>query len=129
MNLAGRNYLKRFIPMMVFYVVALMGVVWIFLHHPPHGVAAYLLASLPAVPIIGVIVIVGLYLGEEQDEFLRALQTRSMMWGIGLTLAITTVWGFIENFTKAPHLQGYLVFPIFCVAVCLSRGLIERRYR
>ena len=126
---ATRSYLFRFLPTMGFYIVALVSVVLVFRHHHPTGFIAYLLAILPAIPIIGVIAIVGLYLSEEKDEFQRALLVQSMVWGIGATLAFTTAWGFLEAFTEIPHLQPYLVFPIFCAFGGISSGLLKLRYR
>ena len=38
---------------------------------------------LPAIPIIGIIAVVGLYLAEEKDEFQRNLLIQSMLWGLG----------------------------------------------
>jgi hypothetical protein len=126
---AARSYLFRFFPAMGLYVVALVSVVLIFRHHHPTGVIAYLLAILPAIPIIGVIAIVGLYLSEEKDEFQRALLVQSMVWGIGATLAVTTAWGFLEAFTFVPHLQLTMVFPLFWFFVGVSTGILKMRYR
>ena len=50
--------------------------------HPPIG-AAYLLAVLPAFPIMGALVVTGLYLAEEKDEFQRQLLVESVLGGIG----------------------------------------------
>jgi hypothetical protein len=66
---------------------------------------------------------------EEQDEFQRMVVVRAMLWGIGLTLAITTVWGFIETFANAPHFPLYLVFPLFTSLFGLAQTPIRRSFR
>jgi hypothetical protein len=126
---ATRRYLYRFLTTMAFYVVLLPGAELAFKHYHPTGILAYALAILPALPIVGAIVVVGIYLGEEKDEFQRAMMNQSMIWGIGATLAFTTAWGFLEVFKLAPHLELYLVFPIFCVLAGISSGVLQARYR
>jgi len=44
---------------MTAYIVATFGATWTFKHHHPRGASMYLLASLPALPILAVLVIVG----------------------------------------------------------------------
>lgn len=126
---AVRHYLLRFTLAMALYVVFLLLAVWAFPRYHPAGLLAYLLAILPALPIIGVIGVVALYMAEEPDEFQRALLVRAMLWGIGLTLAATTAWGFLEVFRLAPHLDLYLVFPLFCVFAAIANGFVRLRYR
>jgi hypothetical protein len=65
----------------------------------------------------------------EPDEFARSLMVQSMLWGLGVTLSVTTVWGFMENFAAAPHLDLYLVFPLFMIAFGLAQPLVRARYR
>ena len=128
-NPAKRRYSARFRVVMTVYVVFLLLAVWVFKHYHPTGPAAYLLALLPALPIVGMIVVGGLYLAEEKDEFVRDVTVQSLLWGIGETLAITTVWGFLEDFVNVPHLDLYLVFPLFLFLVGVSTPFVKRRYR
>ena len=60
----------------------------------------YLLAVLPALPLVGSLVIVGLYIAEESDEFERSILVQSMLWGLGGALSVSTVWGFLSDFAK-----------------------------
>ena len=128
-NPALRRYLYRFLAAMAFYVVFLVGAVSAFTHLHPTGAAAYLLAILPALPIIGIIAIVGLYLAEEKDEFQRSLLVQGMIWGIGTTLSVTTALGCLEAFSLAPHVPLYLVFPAFCVFAGIANGVLKLRYK
>ncbi len=128
-NAAAKRYQYRFITAMAFYTFFLCAAVWIFPRYHPTGVLAYLLAILPALPIIGGIVVVGLYLAEEKDEFQRAILVQSMIWGIGVTLSLTTAWGFLEVFKLVPHIELYLIFPAFCAISGFASGILKARYR
>src|SRR5476651_1877313 len=102
-NAAVRRYSWRLLGAMLTYALFLCLAVWEFTHRHPTGAFAYLLAVLPSLPIIGGLVVVGQYLAEEKDEFQRAVLVQSMLWGIGATLAVTSVWGFLENFIQVQH--------------------------
>lgn len=128
-NAAIRRYQSRFLITMLFYMVFLFAAVWAFPRYHPTGALAYLLAILPALPIIGGIVVVGLYLAEEKDEFQRSVLVQAMIWGIGATLSLTTAWGFLEVFKLAPHIELYLVFPLFCVLTGVASSILKARYR
>jgi len=128
-NPAIKRYNYRGAVVMALYVVFLLLAVWVFKLHPPTGVAAYALAVLPSLPIVGMLVVAGLYLAEEKDEFIRNTQVQAMLGGIGGTLAVTSVWGFLENFVHVPHMDLYLVFPLFWVFVGVSMFVVKLRYR
>jgi hypothetical protein len=78
---------------------------------------------------MGMLVVTGLYLSEEKDEFQRELMVQSLLAGIGLTLASTTVWGYLEDFTHAPHLSLVWIFPMFWIFTGLSIPFVWMRYR
>lgn len=126
---AARRYTRRLLLTMVAYALLLIVVVFAFKHYHPTGALAYMLALLPAIPIIGVMAVVGLYLAEEKDEFQRNLLIQTMLWAIGATLATTSIWGFLEEFVNIPHLQPYLVFTLFWMFVGFAAPFISRRYR
>jgi hypothetical protein len=93
------------------------------------GGLAYLVAILPAFPIMGMLVVTGLYLSEEKDDFQRELMVQSLLGGIGLTLATTTAWGYLEDFAHAPHLSMVWIFPMFWIFTCLAIPFVWMRYR
>jgi hypothetical protein len=129
MSPAAKRYLIRFFPAMAAYVGVLFASIWLIRHENPQGLLLWALAIAPALPIIAVIAIMGLYLVEETDEFVRAMLVQAMLWGIGVTLAGCTAWGFLENVNLVPHLPLYLVFPIFCAAMGLAQPIVRWRYR
>jgi hypothetical protein len=126
---AGRRYLKRFWPTMIAYVVALFGATWTIRHYDPHGAALVVFSVLPALPVIAVIGVRGLYIVEETDEYLRQRVVSGMLVGIGFSLSVMTAWGFMEEAGVLPHLPGYFAFILWCAgwgaAQCVG-GLRER---
>ncbi|HRD27666.1 MAG TPA: hypothetical protein PLO65_05140 [Caulobacter sp.] len=126
---AGRRYLKRFIPAMVAYLVLIFGASYAFRDPGLTGPLAWAIAVAPALPIVAVIAIMGLYIKEETDEFQRRILIESMLWGFGVTLTVTTVSGFLEMYVHTPGLQSFWAFPIFCLAMGVSQLFVRRRYR
>lgn len=80
-------------------------------------------------PLIAAIVILGRYIREETDEFKRALFVESLLWATGMTMALTTAWGFVEMFIPSKHIPVLWVFPLFCVMAVASKFLVRRRYQ
>ncbi|MDO8902053.1 MAG: hypothetical protein Q7V15_11935 [Phenylobacterium sp.] len=125
---AMRRLMRRFWPLMAAYVVLLLSVGPI-IDAPTASLGAYLLAGLPALPLVGIIVSLALYLLEEADEFLKVRMVEALLWGLGAILVISTVWGFLESLAGAPQLPLHWLFPIFCVAMGLADLLARWRYR
>ena len=126
---AGRRYVYRLAPTMLTYVLFLYIAQSIFHHHHPTGLFAYVLAVLPALPLIGSLVVVGLYVSEESDEFERSILVQSMIWGLGGALSVGTVWGFLEDFTNAPHISIFYVYVFFWIFMGISQPFIRHKYR
>jgi hypothetical protein len=68
-------------------------------------------------------------MAEEKDEFRRAMLIQSLLGGIGLTLSVTTVWGFLEDFSLAPHISLVWIYPMFWIFTALTSPFVWRRYR
>ena len=127
-NAAQKLYVRRTLLITAAYllVVTLVAVVFKTLH--PTGPLAWAVAVFTALPTLGFLAITGLYLRDEKDEFLRTVQVYSMLGGIGLTLAVTTTWGFLEDFAHAPRLDLTWIYPIFWIAAALSYVVVWSRY-
>jgi len=123
-----KRYQQRFWPLMALYAVLILSMSWMIRHAPPPKPWFYLAAAAPAIPIIGVIAVFGAYVSEE-EEFRRMIIVRSMLWALGLVLAVSTVWGFLETLAGAPHLPLWWVFPVYCIGQGVAQPLIARRYR
>lgn len=127
MSPAMKRYQSRFWPLMAGYAVLIFGAAWLVKHGPPPGGWRYVVAVAPAVPLIGVFAVFGLYLAD-MEEFRRWIVVQSMLWALGLMLAFTTIWGFLEMLAEAPHLELWWVFPIYSVTQGIAQVLIGRRY-
>jgi hypothetical protein len=129
MTKAGRRYIYRLAPTMAIYLVFLFIAQWTFHHIHPTGLVVYFLAVLPALPLIGSLAIVGLYIAEESDDFERSIIVQSMLWGLGGALSVSTIWGSLEDFASAPHLSTFYVFLFFWIFMGISQPFIRMRYR
>lgn len=103
------RYQRRVVILSLIYAAFLLGAVYGFKHHLVSGVLAWIVAILPALPIIGIFAAIGLYLVEERDEYLRMLMVRQTLWASGFSLSIATVWGFLESFELVSHIEVYWV--------------------
>jgi hypothetical protein len=126
---AGRRYIYRLVPTMALYLLFLFISKWMFHHLHPIGIMVYLLALLPALPLVGSLAVVGLYIAEETDDFERSIIVQSMLWGLGGALSVSTIWGFLEDFANAPHISSFYVYVFFWIFMGISQPFIRMRYR
>jgi hypothetical protein len=103
------RYNWRVVWLSLLYSVLLIGAVYGFKHHLFSGAATYVAAILPALPVIGIFAAMGRYLVEEQDEYVRMLMVRQTLWASGFALSVATVWGFLESFDLAGHIDSYYI--------------------
>ncbi len=110
---AWKRYNWRVIWLSLLYAAFLLPAVYGFKHQlVPHS-AAYLVAVLPALPIVGLFIAIGRYLVEEQDEYVRMLMVRQTLWASGFTVSLATIWGFLDNFNLVGHIDGYWVVVVW----------------
>ena len=128
-NAAQRHYLVRMViaslMCIAFALIAKLG----FRSGHASGAIAYAVAALPAFPIMGALVGTALYMAEEKDEFRRAVLIQSLLWGIGLTLSATTVWGFLEDFSLVAHISLVYIYPMFWLFTALATPFVRTRYQ
>jgi hypothetical protein len=106
---AWKRYNWRVVWLSLLYAGALLFAVYGFKHRLLSGGIAYVVAVLPALPIIGIFAAIGRYLVEEQDEYVRMLMVRQTLWASGFALSAATVWGFLESFNVAGHVDAYYI--------------------
>ena len=105
---ALKRYVIRLLVLMSIYLVTLFAAVRLFRADSVSGPLAYLVAILPALPIIGVFWAVMRLLVEEPDEFIRLLHVRQSLFATGFCLTIMTIWEFLQNFDLvAPGNHGF----------------------
>lgn len=122
---AWKRYNWRLIWLSLLYGAFLLPAVYGFKHKLIAGVVAWIVAILPAIPIIGIFAAMGRYLVEEQDEYVRMLMVRQILWASGFTLSCATVWGFLDNFGLVGHVDGYWIIMVWFIGQ--SVGAIANR--
>ena len=120
-----RRYNMRVVWLSLLYSAFLIGAVYSFKHELLSGFAAYVAAILPALPVIGIFAAIGRYLVEEQDEYVRMLMVRQTLWASGFALSVATVWGFLESFDLAGHVDSYYIVVLWFgglgLGACINR--------
>ena len=117
---ALKRYNGRVILLSLFYAVFLLIAVYGFKHQLVPNALKYVIAVLPALPIIGIFAALGRYLVEEGDEYLRMLMVRQILWASGLTLSVATIWGFLDNFGLVGHADGYWLIAVWFLGLGLG---------
>src|SRR6476469_1451422 len=128
---AFRRYTWSVMLLMAGYALTLVGVNIYFDNNSPTGPLAYAAAVLPALPIVGVFIVIGRLLVElRSDEYVRMLMVRQTLVATGFALSVSTVWGFLESFHLAPHIEAYYFAVLWfaglgvggCANAVLERG-------
>jgi hypothetical protein len=129
MRPAMRRYSNRLAATMVLYFVILLAVTQAYREGLAVGPLGYLLAILPAIPILAIFVLYGRYFREETDEVMRDIVMTSLVWSGALTLCEATVWGFLETFGKAPNLWMWVVPVAFFAQLGITGAVAGRKFR
>jgi len=103
------RYNWRVVWLTLLYAGFLISAVYGFKHRLVPQPLMYPVAILPALPIIGIFVAIGKYLVEEEDEYVRMLMVRQVLWASGFALSLATVWGFLDSFDLVGHADGYYI--------------------
>ena len=80
MSIAQIRYISRLFTTSFIYIGVVFYAKWAFQHFHPTGFRVYVLAILPALPMVASLAVVGLYISEEKDEFQRTIIVRSVLW-------------------------------------------------
>jgi hypothetical protein len=91
------------------------------------GAVAFLVALMPVIPILAMIWVMGRYLVEEQDEYLRYKAMIASLAGLGLVLAVGSFWGFLETFGLVPHMPGWWAVPVWAIGMGLGQAWMSLR--
>jgi len=107
-SIATKRYLRRMVVLMTLYIGLIFLAGYVFRRAPPAAPLSYVLAVLPALPIIGVFWAVMRLLVEEPDEYMRMLHVRQCLFATGFCLTVMTIWEFLQNYeVVAPGSNGF----------------------
>jgi hypothetical protein len=100
----------------LFLLVFLTVITWkSFLPDLP-GPLHFLLALTPALPIAGMMAVVGRYVARETDEFIKTMVTQSVLWAAGCTLVAGIMLGSLAEFLpRMGHILPMLSVDLFCI--------------
>lgn len=124
---AARRYTRRFLLMMVAYGVLLTGATWIAKTFDLDGAALIALSILSTLPIAGGLAVMGLYLIEETDEYVRQRTAMGMLFSVGVLLSISTALGFLQQHEFIAGVDLLWAFPIWCVVASVAQCWIMWR--
>lgn len=126
---AGRRYVQRMGAVALVY----LGTVWVitrYIHqHHPTGSKLFVLAAVPAFDVIAMLVVVGMYLREEVDEFKRYQLIISILWAIGFTLALMAFIDFLRSYQSIAAPPPFMEFTVFWISMALVQGILSFRNR
>jgi len=125
---AARRFAVLFTISVISYVSSL-GFVFFFLRsHNLSQSAVIALAVIPAIAILAIIAAFGIFIKDLEDEFQRVVLERASLGATGCILAVTSLCGTLEMFTRLPRLPMFLIFPIFWFFFGLCAALARLYY-
>ena len=81
----------------------------------PAGVMLWALASLPLLPILGVLFLFGRYLRDERDEYKRDLTMRCLLWGTAGFIAVSLLGDYLRIYGWTGRMPPFLALWVFFV--------------
>ena len=126
---AGKRYQRRVLTTMAVYMALLFGSVSLVKHMHVQGFWLYVVAVLPAVPVIVVLAAMGRYLQEETDEYLRIVTMRSLLVGTAALMGVIVVNDFLQAIAERPSLPPFTCFMVFVLAFGMAQGVQKLQNR
>jgi hypothetical protein len=120
-----RRYFRVHLALTVLYIGLVLLASWLIPDNAAPTPMVIAFALLPGLVVLGWIWNMGRLLVEMQDEYLRMLEVRKMLWASAITLSICGGWGLVELFAAIPRLPVFYVFPIWCGGLAIGQ-LINR---
>jgi len=126
---AEKLYVRRIAVTMSVYVLLVFGATWAVRHGHVKGWWLYVCAVVPSLAILRLLQVVGLYLKEETDEFVRQQMVNSILWGTAVVLGLSAVSDFLRGYTGKGELPGFTIFIVFWMVFALAQGIQQLRNR
>ncbi len=126
---AARNYRRRFTVVTVVYVALIVMNVAISKAFAPPQLVLGIMAVLTSLPIVGMIAVMGLYIREETDEFVRYRLVTAMLVAIGILLSLTSILGFLQIEHIIGAVPVFFAFPAWCMFFGIVQAVLCARDR
>lgn len=124
---AHKRYFKAFIPSMAGYVLSIMAASIILGGNEAATPLAFILAVVPAIFVFIFMWAQARYV-MEIDEFMRMLQVKAILWGMVITMGVTTAWGLLEFYTPVIKVPIFFVLPTFYAVYGIASGILTKSY-
>lgn len=128
-TVAAKNYRRRFMRVKLVYVALIVLNVAISRAFAPPQLVLGGMAVLTSLPIIGMIAVMGLYIREETDEFVRYRLVTAMLAAIGILLSVTSVLGFLQFEHIVGAVPVFFAFPAWCMFFGIVQAVLCARDR
>lgn len=126
-TLAAKNYRRRFMVVTLVYVALIALNVAISRTFAPPQIVLGMMAVLTSLPIVGMIAVMGLYIREETDEFVRYRLVTAMLVAIGILLSLTSILGFLQFEHIVGAVPVFFAFPAWCMFFGVVQGILCAR--
>jgi hypothetical protein len=126
---ASKVYQRRTLVTMSIYVLTVFVAALTVKHGHPTGWLLYGLAVLPAVPLIGMLVVLGRYLQEESDEYVRLMTMRSLLAATGALMVMIVISDFLRSFAATGVFPPFLLFVLFFVSFGIAQAVQRMQNR
>jgi len=124
---AYRHYNRNLWVAMSLYTVLILACVYLIKHSNP-GPWRYLLAVLPALPVIWVMWSLYKFL-TRADELQRRLHLEALSVAAGVTALLTLTYGFLEDFAGLPHIPAWWTFVVIDIVWGATHCVLRNRYK
>lgn len=115
-----KAYNRRMLLATFTYVPILLFSVWAKKALMPDGAVVWLLAVLPALPVIAMFWAIGRFIIEQSDEYLRAQMVRVSLIATATAMSVAMVWGFLEVWRLVPHVPAFMVPVVWFISLGLA---------
>ena len=114
MDVAHKRYVIRTLAFMAGYAAVNMAAI-LGAFDDAKGLGAWALGLVVSAPVAGQIWAT-LALMHDGDEFVRALTAKRFILASGAAMVLFSAWGFMESYAHAPHVPGWMIYPLFWAA-------------
>jgi undecaprenyl pyrophosphate phosphatase UppP len=121
---AQRAHTRRTLLLLLAYAIVLPPLVWLRAHRHISDLLLMIMATVAALPVLGIFASWGRYLSDERDEYHQAMTLRRMAVATNATMGAAVVWGFLQAFGVMPLVEAYWI-PFVWVVIQGFNGCIE----
>lgn len=120
-SMAARRMRTGVLVLIVVYVAVFLGADFAVLRLHPAGWALWGYAAVPLLPIVGMFVQFGLWLGAEQDGYKRELAVRCVLWGTAGAMTVHFFEGLLRIFQWRGELPPFAELGAFAICALVAK--------